>query len=113
MVIEKHRDIAILRTQGAPPPAICLIFLLQGLLIGLVGAGAELALGLALSWAANTYELISIPAEIYSVAHVTLKGRWWDCAGVMLLAVALSLLATIYPVRAAARLVPVAALRYE
>lgn len=113
MVIEKHRDIAILRAQGATPPAIRRIFLLQGLLIGLVGAGAGLVLGLVLSWAANTYELISIPAEIYAVAHVTLKVRPWDCAGVMLLAILISLLATIYPARAAARLAPVAALRYE
>jgi lipoprotein-releasing system permease protein len=113
MVIEKHRDIAILRAQGATPPAIRRIFLLQGLLIGLVGAGLGLALGLSLSWAANRYELIAIPAEIYSVAHVTLRVRPWDCAGVMLLAVLISLLATIYPARAAARLAPVAALRYE
>lgn len=113
MVIEKHRDIAILRAQGATPPAIRRIFLLQGLLIGLIGAGLGLGLGLALSWAANTYQLISIPAEIYAVAHVTLRVRWWDCAGVMLLAVAISLLATLYPARAAARLAPVAALRYE
>lgn len=113
MVVEKHRDIAILRAQGATPPAIRRIFLLQGLLIGLVGAGAGLALGLTLSWMANTYELISIPAEIYSVSHVTLRVRWWDCAGVMLLAVAISLLATIYPARAASKLAPVAALRYE
>lgn len=112
-VIEKHRDIAILRAQGATPPAIRRIFLWQGLLIGLIGASLGLALGLLLSWAANTYELISIPAEIYSVSHVTLKVRWWDCAGVMLLAVLISLLATIYPARAASRLAPVAALRYE
>jgi lipoprotein-releasing system permease protein len=72
-----------------------------------------LGLGLLLSWVANTYELISIPAEIYSVAHVTLKVRWWDCASVMLLAVVISLLATLYPARTASRLAPVAALRYE
>ena len=113
MVIEKHRDIAILRAQGATPQSIRRVFLLQGLLIGLVGAGLGLMLGLGLSWLANTYHLISIPAEIYAVSHVTLKVRWLDSLGIMALAIAICLLATIFPARAAGRLAPVEALRYE
>jgi len=113
MVIEKSRDIAILRAQGSTPRSIRRIFMLQGLIIGLVGASSGLLLGLAASWLANHYQLISIPAEIYSVSHITLKVKSIDCAGVATLAVIICLLATIYPARTAAKLTPVEALRHE
>jgi len=113
MVIEKNRDIAILRAQGSTPQSIRRIFMLQGLVIGLIGAASGLLLGLGLSWLANHYQLISIPAEIYSVSHVTLKVKLIDCARVAILAVIICLLATIYPARAAGRLTPVEGLRHE
>ncbi|MGH9935890.1 MAG: FtsX-like permease family protein, partial [Blastocatellia bacterium] len=94
MVIEKSRDIAILRAQGSTPRSIRRIFMLQGLIIGLVGAFSGLLLGLGSSWLANHYQLISIPAEIYSVSHITLKVKLIDCAGVATLAVIICLLAT-------------------
>jgi lipoprotein-releasing system permease protein len=87
--------------------------MLQGLVIGLVGAALGLGLGLGLGWIANHYQLISIPAEIYAVSHITLKVKWADCAAVAILAVIICLLATIYPARTAARLMPVEALRHE
>jgi lipoprotein-releasing system permease protein len=113
MVIEKNKDIAILRAQGAAPRAIRRIFILQGAIIGVVGAGLGLALGLAVCWIANKYRLISIPAEIYSVSHVTLQVRAIDCIGIALLAIVICLLATLYPSRTASRLTPVEGLRYE
>ena len=112
-VIEKHRDIAILRAQGATPRAIMRIFMLQGVIIGIAGAAIGTVVGLGASWAANRYQLVSIPAEIYSVASVTLEVRALDCLAVVSLAVLISFIATIYPARAASRLVPVEALRYE
>jgi len=112
-VIEKHRDIAILRAQGSTPRSIRRIFMWQGFVIGLIGAALGLLLGLGLSWLANRYQLISIPAEIYSVSHVTLSVRLIDCARVVLLAIVICLLATIYPARMASKLTPVEALRYE
>jgi len=112
-VIEKHRDIAILRAQGATPRAIMRIFMLQGVIIGIAGAAIGTLAGLGASWAANRYQLVSIPAEIYSVASVTLEVRALDCLAVVSLAVLISFVATIYPARAASRLVPVEALRYE
>src|SRR5262249_16770537 len=113
MVIEKNRDIAILRAQGSTPRSIRRIFMLQGLAIGLIGASSGLLLSLGLSWLANHYQWISIPAEIYSVSHITLKVKLIDCASVAILAIIICLLATIYPARMAARLTPVEALRYE
>lgn len=113
MVIEKNRDIAILRAQGSTPRSIRRIFMLQGLVIGLIGAASGLLLGLGLSWLANHYQLISIPADIYAVSHVTLKVESIDCVRVAVLAVIICLLATIYPARTAAKLMPVEALRHE
>jgi lipoprotein-releasing system permease protein len=113
MVIEKNRDIAILRAQGSTPRSIRRIFMLQGLVIGLTGAASGLLLGLGLSWLANHYQLISIPGEVYSISHVTLKVDSVDCVRVAALAVIICLLATIYPARSAARLMPVEALRHE
>ena len=113
MVIEKNRDIAILRAQGSTPRSIRRIFMLQGLVIGLIGAASGLLLGLGLSWLANHYQLISIPADVYAVSHVTLKVESIDCVRVAVLAVIICLLATIYPARTAARLMPVEALRHD
>ncbi|MBL8207852.1 MAG: ABC transporter permease [Blastocatellia bacterium] len=112
-VIEKQGDIAILRAQGAPPRSISKIFMWQGLMIGIVGALLGVVLGLSVSWLANRYKLVSIPAEIYSISHITLKVRALPCALIALLAVTISFLATIYPARAAAKIQPVEALRYE
>lgn len=112
-VIEKQGDIAILRAQGATPHSIRKIFMWQGVMIGVIGAVLGVLLGLSVSWLANRYKLVSIPAEIYSISHITLKVRAWPCMWIALLAVGISFLATIYPARAAAKVQPVEALRYE
>ena len=112
-VIEKHRDIAILRAQGSTAGSIMRIFVWQGVVIGIVGAALGTVLGLLTSWMANRYRLISIPAEIYSVSSVSLQVRWFDCVAVVALAILICFLATIYPARKAAQMLPVEALRYE
>jgi lipoprotein-releasing system permease protein len=112
-VIEKQGDIAILRAQGATARSIRKIFMWQGVMIGVLGAALGVLLGLSVSGLANHYKLVSIPAEIYSISHITLKVRAWPCAWIALLAVGISFLATIYPARAAAQVQPVEALRYE
>lgn len=113
MVIEKRRDIAILRAQGAFPGAIRSIFLLQGLIIGIVGAGLGLFMGVLTCFIANRYQLISIPAEIYSISHITLRLRILDCVWIPTLAVGICLLATLYPASSAAKLTPAEVLRHD
>jgi lipoprotein-releasing system permease protein len=112
-VIEKHRDIAILRAQGSTAGSIMKIFVWQGVVIGLIGAALGTAVGVAVSWMANRYQWISIPAEIYSVSSVTLEVRWFDCVAIAVLALLICFIATLYPARKAASLTPVEALRYE
>lgn len=113
MVLEKQSDIAILRAQGSTPRAIRRIFMFQGLATGVFGAVIGTLLGLGAGWIANTWKLIAVPPEIYSVSHITLRVSWWECVGIMLLAVLISLLATIYPAHIAARLHPAEVLRHE
>jgi lipoprotein-releasing system permease protein len=113
MVMEKNRDIAILRAQGATPASIHRIFLFQGAIIGTVGAALGLTLGLVLCQVANSFHLVALPAEIYAVSSITLRPGWRDSSWIVLLTIAISLIATRYPSRTASRLPPVEALRYE
>jgi lipoprotein-releasing system permease protein len=113
LVMEKSRDIAILKTMGATRRSVMVIFMLQGLVIGLVGTVAGAMLGTGLSWTLDHYKLITIPADVYQVSHVPFVVLPLDFAVVVLSAVVICFLATLYPSRQAAKLDPVAALRFE
>ena len=113
MVLEKTRDIAILMSMGATQENIRRVFILQGVIIGVIGAIAGLILGNVLSIIADRYHLISLPADVYSIAYVPFHPRVLDSLIVAASAVLVSFLATLYPSAAASRLRPVEALRYE
>jgi lipoprotein-releasing system permease protein len=113
LVMEKSRDIAILKTMGLSAPRIMRIFMLQGLIIGLVGTTVGAGLGLAAAWALDRYQLIRISMDVYQVAHLPFIVRPLDFALVVVSAVIICFLATLYPSRQAARLDPVQALRFE
>ncbi len=113
MVLEKESDIAILTAMGAKPGLIQRVFMLQGLVIGLVGTLLGSSLGMACCWVLDKYRLIRLQAEIYSIPYVPFHIRIWDVVLVCSTAMLISFLATIYPARSAARLNPVEVLRYE
>jgi lipoprotein-releasing system permease protein len=113
MVLEKQRDIAILTAMGATAKTIQRVFMLQGLIIGLIGTVIGNILGIGISWILDTYKLIRLEAEIYSIPYVPFHIRGWDAVLISGTALLISYLATIYPARNATKLDPVEVLRYE
>lgn len=113
MVMEKQKDIAILVSMGARREQIRKIFMLQGVIIGVVGAAIGLAAGYALCYFADRYRWIRLDEEVYSLAFVPFEPRWLDGIWIAGAAILVSFLATIHPARAATRIAPVEALRYE
>ncbi|RLC23696.1 MAG: lipoprotein-releasing ABC transporter permease subunit [Deltaproteobacteria bacterium] len=112
-VMEKTRDVAILRAMGASSRSIMSIFMIQGLLVGIVGTAAGLASGLGLCRLLKKYQFISMPSDIYYISTLPVRVEPKDVVFVALAAVVISFLATIYPSWRASRLNPVEALRYE
>ena len=113
LILEKRPAVGVLRTLGATDRTILSIFLQVGLLIGLTGTLLGNIFGIGLSWAANRYHLVPLPSDIYYIAYLPFRLDASDVIGVNLVAVALSILATWYPARTAARLDPIAAIREE
>jgi lipoprotein-releasing system permease protein len=111
VVVERRRDIAILNAMGATGTSIMSVFVIEGAIVGLVGALTGVVLGSLATFVANHFNLISLPAEVYSIAHVPLNLNVRDALIAALVAVTLSVLATIYPARAAAVALPADLLR--
>jgi len=113
VVMEKTKDVAILRAMGATAKSIMSVFILQGLLVGLVGTLAGLASGLGICHLLAKYRFISLPSDIYYISTLPVQIEFWDVCFVALAAVVISFMATIYPSWHASRLNPVEAIRYE
>ncbi|MGB7548896.1 MAG: FtsX-like permease family protein [Terracidiphilus sp.] len=113
MVMEKTRDIAVLLSFGVEPNQVRRIFLMQGLLIGVVGTALGLVLGYAAAWAGGHYHFIHLSADVYSIDTLPFAPRPLDGVIVSAVSIGMSLLATLYPSSAAARILPAEALRYE
>ncbi len=120
-VTDKLADIAILRTQGASPRSIMAIFLVQGAVTGFLGTFAGVALGCLIAF--NLDPIVSflerllhtefLPRSVYLIHRMPSDPRFSDIATITVVALILSLLATLYPSWRAARVQPAAALRYE
>ena len=113
LVRQKSRDIAILKTMGTSSLRVMAIFMMQGLVIGVIGTTIGGLAGLGLCWVLDRYELIQIPMDVYQVSHVPFVVQPRDFLVVVVATITICFLATIYPSRQASRLDPVQALRFE
>lgn len=112
LVMEKIKDIAILKAIGATNSAIRRIFVAQGMFIGLIGTGSGVVLGTGLCYLQKTRELIRLPGDVYYITALPVNLSAMDVAVVALSAMVICFLATLYPARQAARFNPLEAIRY-
>jgi lipoprotein-releasing system permease protein len=111
VVVERRRDIAILNALGATRTGVMLLFIIEGAVVGAIGAAAGVVLGLIACFVGNYFKLVSLPADVYSISNVPLIAQSGEITLAAAIAFALSILATIYPARTASRMRPVEALR--
>jgi lipoprotein-releasing system permease protein len=113
LVMEKTRDIAILKTMGASARSVMLVFLIQGLVIGTIGTIVGATLGASTAYLLDKYRVISIAGDVYQVTYLPFRVLPVDLVTVIVGGLVVCFLATLYPSRQAARLDPAQALRYE
>ncbi|HEX3120481.1 MAG TPA: ABC transporter permease [Candidatus Acidoferrum sp.] len=112
-VTDKARDIAVLMSMGTRREQVRRIFLLQGITIGATGTIIGLIVGYTFSFVAGTFRLIPLDPQVYSVPFVPFHPSIWDGIWITIVAMAISIGATLLPARAASRLLPVEILRFE
>jgi lipoprotein-releasing system permease protein len=112
-VTDRARDIGVLMAMGAFRNQVRNIFVLQGLVVGVLGTTIGLVAGYTICWAAGTYHLIPLDPQIYSVPYVPFQASGLDGIWIAAAALAISVSATLIPARAASRILPVEILRYE
>ncbi|MSV34328.1 MAG: ABC transporter permease [Bryobacterales bacterium] len=113
MVMEKHRDIGILMSLGAKTKQIRNVFVFEGALIGALGTALGLIAGHVICYFAERYQWVRLDAQVYSIPYVPFEPRLFDAVWIAAAAIAVSLIATLYPARSATRITPVESLRYE
>jgi lipoprotein-releasing system permease protein len=113
MVMEKTRDIGILKALGATSRGIRRVFFYQGAMIGVIGTLLGTGLGLVWCWLANAFRLIRLPAEIYEIAFVPFRIQIPDLLLIVGVALLISFASTLFPSQRASRVDPVHALKYE
>jgi lipoprotein-releasing system permease protein len=112
-VIEKQRDIAVLKSMGMTSNNIIRIFMVEGVLIGLIGTVGGIIIGLAVLFLQTTYQIFPLDTSIYIIPAIPVEIRWSDFVSIAIASLGLSFLAAYYPARRAASTVPAEALRWE
>lgn len=113
LIMEKRPGVGVLRTLGATERTILTLFMEVGLLIGLTGTMVGDIIGLGVALSANRFHLVPLPHDIYFIRYLPFAVNRSDVIGVNVVAITLSILATWYPARTAARLDPITAIREE
>ena len=113
VVVDRTREIGILKSMGMTDRQVLRVFRLQGLWIGMIGSALGVTAGLAIVWALDRYNFISIPADLYYLDHLPVAVRVLDIALIIVFTIGISFLASLYPAARAARLRPVEAIRHE
>ena len=112
-VLEKTKDIGILKSIGASNLNIMTIFAIEGGLIGFLGTALGTAMGLGLCWCLKTYKFVTLPQDIYYIDRLPVRLELSDVSLIIISSLLISLIATVYPARKASKLEAVEALRYE
>ncbi len=112
-VLEKTKDIGILKAIGATNFNVMSIFMMLGGIIGLSGTSLGALLGIAACWCLKTYKFINLPKDIYYIDKLPVKLEIQDIVVIVISSMLINLLATLYPAYRASRLDPVEAIRYE
>jgi lipoprotein-releasing system permease protein len=112
-VTDRSKDIAVLMAMGARRQQVRKLFVLQGLVVSLVGTFAGLILGYLLAWVADRWKLIPLNPEIYAIPYVPFHANGFDALWIAAAALAISIAATVLPARSASKILPVEILRFE
>ena len=113
MVMEKTKDIAVMMSFGVTSAQVRRVFLLQGLMISVIGTVIGLVIGYGISWAGGHYRFIQLDPAVYSIDYLPFAPKFVDALIVAAVSLGVSALATLYPSGSAARVLPAEALRYE
>ena len=112
-VIEKRRDIGVLKALGATRSSITRLFMFEGILVGLIGTIMGAIIGLVVCYLQIRYHFFPLDPTVYIIPAIPVEVRWTDFVAVSMASMLLSTLASLYPARRAARLLPVEAIRWE
>jgi lipoprotein-releasing system permease protein len=113
VVMEKNRDIAILKAMGATNRSIMRIFMQEGMIVGIFGTFLGSVFAYIACALLKKYQFIKLPTDVYYISTLPVQMSWFDFAVISVSAIGICFLATIYPARQAANLPPVEGLRYE
>jgi len=113
IVMEKTREIGILKSMGATASSIMKIFMYEGIIIGIIGTLLGSILGYTIGFLQMKYKIISLPADVYIINALPVQMHWFDFVAISCVGLILCFLASVYPAFKASRLYPVEAIRYE